>query len=371
MFIRMLLAWLLVLVGGALFVPPWLSAQNGPAVDELISTFPSLDELESRLGPTETRSLPAPNRDLPASSTSDSPGYQPAGAGQSVFLPARLVGRGTEQPGDGSLTTAYASFTATQKEAAGLATAIGQLNNRASNKYFADRLTFNARTDYGTAITGLFVNGLGFGSQTASFKQSYMAGYNLPLLTRFQTSTDWKRVLSGWQFSSSVGVQPNIADAFSLRRFLGGTQLSWSVAFTYDISGATLRKIRDRQYSLEADQSSAAGRAAAQRDELLKRMVDRVEAMNRPAVRDTRLEALREIYPQYELHLSRYRRAKSCEERIEHFFTMKGVALSLLTLADYDRAGAAGQRLIAGWKSARQLACENDRIQAGVSIPAL
>jgi len=369
MFIRMLTAWLLVLVGGALCVPPWVAAQNGPAVEELISTFPSLDELESRLGATAARSLPAANPDVPASSTGDSPRYQPAGTGQSVFLPTRLVGRGAEQPGDGSLTSAYANMTATQNEAAGLATAIVRLNNRASNKYFTDRLTINARTDFGTAITGLFVSGLGFDTQTATFKQSYMASYNLPLLARYRASTDWKRVLSGWQFSSAVGVQPNIADTLNLRRFLGGTQLSWSVAFTYDISGATLRKIRDRQYSLEEEQAGAVGRAAAQRDELLKRMIDRVEAMNRPAVRDTRLEALREIYPQYELHLSRYRRAKSCDEQMEHFFTMKGVALSLLTLADYDRAGAAGPRLIAAWKSARQLACDQDRIQAGVSTP--
>jgi hypothetical protein len=367
---RILWMWLIALIWGGLLSPPWLSAQQAPDIDNLISSFPSLDELENRLGAGETRSLPERNREVPASSTADATGYQPVTAGPPVFLPTSVVRGGVDQRGGDSLTSAYAHLTDTQKKAVDLGYDIRRLNDRAANKYFNDRLTFNARTDFGTAVTGLFVGGLGFGTQTASFKQSYMAGYNLPLLARYQTSTDWKRALSGWQFSSAVGVQPNVADAFSLRRFLGGTQLSWTVAFTYDISGATLRRIRDRQYSLEADQASAVKDAVRQRDDLLKHMVERVEAMNRPAVRDTRLEALREIYPQYELHLSRYRRAKSCDERIEHFFTMKGVALSLLTLADYDRAGAAGQRLIAAWKSARQLACENDRIQAGVSTPA-
>ena len=373
MFGRILWVWLSALVWGGFLSPSCLSAQEAPDIDNLVSSFPSLDELENRLGVRETRGLPEPNRDIPANSVANSSEYQPVSAGQAFSRPDRVTRRGAEEAGygSGSLITAYSDFSATQRRMTDLATDIGGLNNRASNKYFNDRLTINARTDFGTAITGVFVNGLGFGSRTASFKQSYMAGYNLPILTRYRTSTDWKRVLSGWQFSSSVGVQPNIADAFSLRRFFGGTQLSWSVAFTYDISGATLRKIRDNQYSVEADYECTAKRVFEKRDELLKRMVDRVEAMNHPAVRDTRLEALREIYPQYELHLSRYRRAKPCEERIEHFFTMKGVALSLLTLADYDRAGASGQRLIAAWKSASQLACENDRIQASVTPRAL
>ena len=370
MFGRILWVGLIAILWGGLFASPRLSAQEGPDIDKLISNFPSLDELENRLGGGEQRSLPEPASDARASNAADLPTYQPPGAGQFVLLPASLAGRGTEQRGDNSLTAAYANIIATQKEAADRAAAVHRLNNRIANKYFNDRLTFDARTDFGTAVTGLFVNGLGFGTQTASFKQSYMAGYSLPLLARYRTSTDWKRALTGWQFSSAVGVQPNVADALSLRRFLGGTQLSWTVAFTYDISGATLRKIRDRQYGLEAEQAKAAGRAVAQRDELMKRMVERVDAMSHPVVRDTRLEALREIYPQYELHLSRYRRAKSCEERLEHFFTMKGVALSLLTLADYDRAGASGQQLIAGWKNARQLSCENERTQAGVSTPS-
>ena len=96
MFGKMLLPWLLMLVGGASFVAPSLSAQNGPAVDELIANFPSLDELESRLGSTENSSLPAASPDGSASTTSYLPGGQPVGAGQPVFLPVRLAGRGTE-----------------------------------------------------------------------------------------------------------------------------------------------------------------------------------------------------------------------------------------------------------------------------------
>jgi len=187
---RILWVWLSVLLWGGLLVPLRLSAQNGPAVDELISSFPSLDELEGRLRAGETRSLPEPNRDIPVISTADSPGYQPAGAGQPVFLPAGVAEPGPEQRGDGSLITGYAKFTATQNEAAGLATAISRLNNRPVNRYFSDRLTFNARTDFGTAITGLFVSGLGFDTQTATFKQSYMASYSLPLLARYRASTD-------------------------------------------------------------------------------------------------------------------------------------------------------------------------------------
>ena len=63
-------------------------------------------------------------------------------------------------------------------------------------------------------------------------------------------------------------------------------------------------------------------------------MALRIDALsaNRP-VRDTRLTSLRELYPQFELYQARFEQATSCDDRMKDFFTLKGLALSLLTLS--------------------------------------
>jgi hypothetical protein len=63
--------------------------------------------------------------------------------------------------------------------------------------------------------------------------------------------------------------------------------------------------------------------------------------------------SLRELYPQFELYQARYEQAASCDDRMEDFFTLKGLALSLLTLAGYDRPDNMGSNLLQTWKKAR------------------
>jgi hypothetical protein len=256
------------------------------------------------------------------------------------------------------LASLLADLDAAQKEAGALGSEIGRQNDLAFNKYLFDRVTAYARTDYGTDITGLFVNGIGFGSFEQTFRQSYGTAYSLPLLQRYSGSTKWNRLLSGLTISSSAGVMPLINPTSQLRLFLNNLQFSWSVSLSYNITGSTLRKIEDGQYVQEADLGKAAGRAADTREELLKEMARRIDALsvNRP-VRDTRLTSLRELYPQFEFYQARYQQAKSCDERMEDFFTLKGLALSLLTLAGYDRPDSAGSVLLQTWKKARFVGC--------------
>jgi hypothetical protein len=42
---------------------------------------------------------------------------------------------------------------------------------------------------------------------------------------------------------------------------------------------------------------------------------------------------------------------------MEDFFTLKGLALSLLTLADYDHPDNIGNNLLQTWKRARFVGC--------------
>jgi hypothetical protein len=69
------------------------------------------------------------------------------------------------------------------------------------------------------------------------------------------------------------------------------------------------------------------------------------------------VSSLRELYPQFELYQARFEQAPSCDERMEEFFTMKGLALSLLTLAGYDRPNQPGSDLLHAWKKARFVGC--------------
>jgi hypothetical protein len=62
---------------------------------------------------------------------------------------------------------------------------------------------------------------------------------------------------------------------------------------------------------------------------------------------------LRELYPQFELYQARYDQAASCDDRMEDFFTLKGLALSLLTMAGYDRPDNPGGNLLQTWKKAK------------------
>ncbi len=69
------------------------------------------------------------------------------------------------------------------------------------------------------------------------------------------------------------------------------------------------------------------------------------------------MTSLRELYPQFELYQARYEQATSCDDQMEDFFTLKGLALSLLTMAGYDRADNAGSNLLQTWKRARFEGC--------------
>jgi hypothetical protein len=262
------------------------------------------------------------------------------------------------KPVEAPLASFFANMDAAQKEAAGLDKQIKRENNLPINRYLLDRWTLSARTEYGTDVTGLFVGGIGFGTFQQSFLQSYGIDYTLPLLQRYSHSTKWTRILNGWTIGSSVGVMPQLGQALQLQQLLHNLDLTWSVSLSYNIAGSTLRKLQDHQFDQEAALGKATDRAAATREELLKKMALRIDALsaNRP-VHDTRLTSLRELYPQFEFYQARYEQATSCDERMENFFTLKGLALSLLTLAGYDRPDNAGSDLLQTWKRARFAGC--------------
>jgi hypothetical protein len=360
-----LVVLLLALLTASLMAPPTYAADAPPEVENLVRGFPTLDELETHLS-VETAGEGADNPPprVHANSEGMEGSIYPVSAHWftapqppnpfSASAPASNA-----EPGEKPLASLLANMDAAQKEAGDLGKEIGRQNNLPINKYLLDRWTAYARTDYGTDITGVFVNGVGFGSIQQTLRQSYGTSYTLPLLQRYSGSTKWTRILSGWIISSSVGVMPLINPTLQLQQFLNNLQLSWSVSLSYNLSGGMLRRIKDGQYDREAALGKATGRAAAAREELLKKMALRIDALstNRP-VRDTRLTSLRELYPQFELYQARYEQATSCDERMENFFTLKGLALSLLTLAGYDRPDNSGSNLLQTWKRARFVGCE-------------
>jgi hypothetical protein len=343
---------------------PAHAAGASPEVESLVRGFPSLDELESHLGfgaPPEEADAGPPSR-VRANSRGAEGSIYPvsdrwftARPAADPFSPSAAT---TADSGEKPLASLLAKMDDAQKEAGELGKEIGRLNDLDINKYLLDRVSAYAHTDYGTDITGLFVNGVGFGSVQQTLRQSYGATYTLPLLKRYSGKTNWTRILSGYTFSSSVGVMPLINPTLQLNQFLNNLQFSWSVSLSYNLSTSTLRKIQDRQYDKEAALGKAAGRAADAREVLLKKMALRIDALstNRP-VHDSRLTSLRELYPQFELYQARFERASSCDERMENFFTLKGLALSLLTLAGYDRPDNSGSDLLQTWKRARFAGC--------------
>jgi hypothetical protein len=153
-----------------------------------------------------------------------------------------------------------------------------------------------------------------------------------------------------------VGAMPSLGQMFQLSQFLNNLQFTWSVSFSYNITGATARRILDNQFAQEADLGKAAVRASAAREELLKKMAQRIDTLSagQPGG-DNRVGSLRELYPQFELYQQRYQQATSCDARMENFFTLKGLALSLLTLAGYDRSDTGN--LLATWKRVRFAGC--------------
>ena len=355
---------LLTLLTASLMRPPTYAAAASPEVETLVRGFPTLDELEIHLGLETVRESADPNP--PSRVHADSEGMEDSISPVSARWftapqppnPFSASAASNAEPGEKPLASLFANMDAAQKEVGDLGKEISGQNNLPINRYLLDRVSIYARTDYGTDITGLFVNGIGFGSFQQTLRQSYGAAYNLPLLQRYSGSTKWTRVLSGLTISSSAGVMPLINPTLQLQQLLNNLQFSWSVSLSYNLSGSTLRKIQDGQYDQEAARVKAAGRAAATREELLKKMALRIDALsaNRP-VRDTRLTSLRELYPQFELYQTRYEKAISCDERMENFFTLKGLALSLLTMAGYDRPDHMGNDLLRTWKRARFAGC--------------
>ena len=358
-------ALILMFLAGCKMMPVIYAADPAPDVESLVEGFPTLDELESRLGSqTSARdSIPAPESRANVHSNSFAPTLPalPHLFAGSLVAPISGVVPATRNsvPGDRPLTALLSNLDAAHKETVELADEITKKNQLVRNKYFFDRLTTYARSDYGTAVTGVFANGIGFGTFQQAFRQNYVTTYSLPLLPRYTKTTGWSRILGGWAISSSVGAEPRLDQAFNVERFLNNLRLSWSVAFSYNLCGATFRKIRDGQLAQEAALVKATDRATDAREELLRKMAARMEALtSNPPLHDSRLESLRELYPQFELYQSRYLQAKSCEERVEHFYTVKGLALSLLTLAGYDRAGSRGRDLLGSWKRAHYSICE-------------
>jgi hypothetical protein len=335
-----------------------------PEADTLVNGFPTLDELETHMGFASSPEGDDPHQPsrVNADSESTQGAIYPVSARWFTAAPPadpfNTTTAAKSDSGEKPLSAIFADMDSAQKEAGDLGKQINSTNNLPINKYLLDRWTVSARTDYGTDITGLFVGGIGFGSFQQSLRQSYGVDYNLPLLERYSHSTKWTRILSGWTVSSSVGVMPQLGQALQLQQLLNNLQLTWSVSLSYDISGSTLRKIQDGQYDKEVALGKAVGRAATTREELLKKMALRIDALsaNRP-VRDTRLTSLRELYPQFELYQTRYEEATSCAERMEDFFTLKGLALSLLTLAGYDRPDNPATNLLQTWKRARFAGC--------------
>jgi|SRR5271157_1747675 len=340
------------------------AAGGSPEVESLVRGFPTLDELESHLGfgmPLEDADANSPSR-VHANSQGAEGSIYPVSMRWFTARPAPDPFSASAAPnaesGEKPLASLLAKMDAAQKEAGDLGKQIGRQNNLPINKYLLDRVTTYASTNYGTAITGLFGNGIGFGTFYRSFLQNYGSTYSLPLVQRYSGSSKWTRILSGWTISSSIGTMSQLNQTFQVQRFLNNLQLSWSVFLSYNLSTSMLRKIQDGHYDKEAALGKAAGRAADAREELLKKMALRIDALstNRP-VRDTRLTSLRALYPQFELYQARYEQAISCDERMENFFTLKGLALSLLTLAGYDRLDNAGTDLLQTWKRARFIGC--------------
>jgi len=359
-----LVVLLVALVTASLMTPPTSAAPASPEVDRLVNGFPTLDELETHMG---FAAAPEGADNRPLSVHANSEGRE--GSIYPVSLrwytappppnPFSASAGSNAGSGENSLASLLAKMDAAQREAGAIGKNISRENNLSINKYLFDRINVYARTDYGTDITGLFVNGgIGFGTVQQTLRQNYGATYNLPLLQRYSRSSKWTRVLSGWTISSSIGALPQLNQALGLQQLLNNLQLSWSVSLSYTVSGSTLRKIQDGQYEQDVAFGKAAGRAAAAREELLQKMALRIDAlsMNRP-MSDTRLTSLRELYPQFELYQTRYEQATSCDEQMEDFFTLKGLALSLLTLAGYDRAENTGSNLLHMWKKARFAGC--------------
>ena len=351
---------LLLTVSTALMMPPTFARAEPSQVDSLVRGFPTLDELETHLGiqaPSEGENPHPPSRVYVHSSGAEGSAI-PVSARWFTAPPASdpfssWVGPKTE-PAQKPLASLLADMDAAQKQASALSRQISCYNDNPINKYLLDRFTISASTSYGTNITGLFVNGIGLGTFQQTLLQTYGISYNLPLLQRYTRSSKWTRVLSGWTISSSVAAMPEIGQAFQLRELLNNLQLTYSVAISYNLNSSTLRKIQDGQYDEEAALGKVSGRAAAAREDLLKQMAVRIDALsrNQPA-HDTRVTSLRELYPQFELYQARYEQAASCDDRMEDFFTLKGLALSLLTLADYDRPDNTGSNLLQTWKKAR------------------
>jgi hypothetical protein len=355
---------LIILALGTLGIVPHAHATDPTQETEnLVLSFPTLDDLESHMSygaePQTARPDSAPRWGTFSQVAWTSP--FPSGARccpgpgpQDPFSAIEHAER--HRPGDESITSLLSDLETAQNKIGLLHAEIHKRNEAPLNKFFFDRLSGYARTDYGTEITGLFVNGIGFGTFEQALRQNYGLTYRLPLLRRYTESSNWKRLLSGWTISSSAGAEPQLNGPLQAQQLLNNLQLSWSVALKYDLSGATLRKIRDGQLAQESVLAETFGRAAQAREALLKKIAQRVEASPAsPVVHDTRLKSLRELYPQFELYRLRYRQAKSCDDRLEYFSTMKGLALSLLTLAGYDRPD--GLDLLGQWKKAHYTGC--------------
>jgi hypothetical protein len=344
-------------------------ADGARDVAALVDGFPSLDSLERRMG-AESAPPPQPGKSVhdPGHPSSDYYLYglpQPI-LGERVGTPS-LASPFAASAGNGSapMSALLSNFESSRQASVELADRINRKDLLAWNRYFFDRISASARTDYGNSITGVFVNGVGFGTSQQTFRQNYVGAYTLPLLQRYGTSAGWSRVFAGWTVSS-IGAEPQLNQALSVPKLLNNLQLTWSVAFSYNLSGSTFRKLRDGQLSEEAALGKARERSSASRDELLRSLATRIEVLSSmPRRDDARLASLRQLYSQFELFQVRYRQARSCSGRIEEFYTLKGLALGLLTLADFD------PQLVGDWKSARLAVCDapttaDDRVDGTV-----
>lgn len=348
-----------------LMTPPTRAAAASSEVESLVRGFPGLDELEIHLGsvgPPEDVDSHPPTR-VHGNSQGTEGSIYPVSARWFTAPPATdpfsAPASAPNAAAEGKpLTSLFADLDAAQKEVGALDKQISRQNDLPINRYLLDRFRVTASTSYGTNITGLFVNGIGFGQFQQTFLQNYGITYTLPVLQRYSKSSTWTRILNGWTVSSNVGAMPQLGQSTQLLKLLNNLQLTWSVSLNYNLSGSTLRRIQDGQYAQEAAAEKAAGRVTATREELLKKMALRIDALstNRPT-RDTRTTSLRELYPQFELYQARYEQATSCDEQMEDFFTLKGLALSLLTLAGYDHPDNTGSDLLQTWKRTRFTGC--------------